>query len=336
MKLLINAPNIHSGGAAILLNLFIQDANLAKYSDVLLVVDARYQSTDVNQSALRVEYVKPTILGRLWNEVKLCFFRGDIFCFGNLPPLLTRSKNVVVFMHNALYFEPALWPSFPLKTRLRLMIESFLFHLTIHSASKFLVQTPHMKRQLSKLSVDPERIIVAPFANIAALNRSLGADKSFICISSGDSHKNIKNLILAWEILSQENIYPPLLLTLSKEQYPSLVGWIELKIQDRQLQIQNLGSLDHSEIAKVYKSGSALIFPSLVESLGLPLIEAREANIDIIAPELDYVRDVVCPVETFDPLSPISIARAVKRYLGTPEMPIELVSASNIMQKIFD
>jgi len=68
----------------------------------------------------------------------------------------------------------------------------------------------------------------------------------------------------------------------------------------------------------------------------LPLIEAREANIDIIAPELDYVRDVVCPVETFDPLSPISIARAVKRYLGIPEMPIELVSASNIMQKIFD
>lgn len=335
MKLLINAPNIHSGGAAILLKLFLQDANFEKYSDVLLVVDSRYQS-EVGQGLIQLKYVKPTILGRLWNEVKLCFFRGDIFCFGNLAPLLTRSKNVVVFMHNALYFESALWSSFPLKARLRLMFESFLFRLTIHSASKFLVQTPHMKRQLSKLSVDPKRIIVAPFANISAENHSAGSDKSFICVSSGDSHKNIKNLILAWEVLAEEAIYPRLLLTLSKKQYPSLVDWIDAKIYKHQMQIKNLGSLNHSDIRGIYKSGSTLIFPSLVESLGLPLIEAREANVDIIAPELDYVRDVVCPVETFDPLSSISIARAVKRYLGIPEMPVQLVSASNIMQKIFD
>lgn len=336
MKLLINASNVHCGGAAILLNLFLQGANLAKYSDILLVVDSRFHSTKVNVGLLRVEYVKATIWGRFWNELKLCLFQGDIFCFGNLPPWLTRSKHVVVFLHNALYFEPSLWSHFPLKARLRLMIESLLFRLTFHSASKFLVQTPHMKRRLSELSIDPKIIVVAPFAAISVSNSVVGPEKSFICISSGDAHKNIENLILAWEILALENIHPKLLLTLPKEHYLSLVQWVEMKVRERQLQIKNLGSLNHEDVSEIYKTGPTLIFPSLVESLGLPLIEAREANLDIIAPELDYVRDVVCPVETFDPMSPISIARAVKRYLGIPEMPVDLVPPSNIMQKIFD
>lgn len=335
-RILINAANIHSGGAAILLNHFLSDSDFSKYELVTLSIDSRFSIAKNLPSNFLIRRVSATVIARLLNEIRICFFRGDIFCFGNLPPLLARSNNVVVFMHNALYFKPALWTSFPLKTRLRLMVESFLFHLTIHSASKFLVQTPHMKRQLSKLSVDPRRIIVAPFANISPENHSTGSNKSFICVSSGDSHKNIKNLILAWEILAQENIYPPLFLTLSEEQYPRVIEWIGLKIHDRQMKIQNQGSLNHSEITKIYKSGSALIFPSFVESLGLPLIEAREANVDIIAPELDYVRDVVCPAQTFDPQSPISIARAVKRYLGIPEITVELVSASNIMQKIFD
>ena len=60
----------------------------------------------------------------------------------------------------------------------------------------------------------------------------------------------------------------------------------------------------------------ALIFPSLAESFGLPLVEAQEFNKPILASELDFVRDVCSPVDTFDPKSSLSIARAVKRFLG--------------------
>ena len=34
------------------------------------------------------------------------------------------------------------------------------------------------------------------------------------------------------------------------------------------------------------------------------------------------MRDVVVPTETFDPESPVSIARAVRRLLGAPEAPV--------------
>ena len=54
----------------------------------------------------------------------------------------------------------------------------------------------------------------------------------------------------------------------------------------------------------------------------------------IIAGEMDYVRDVVDPSETFDPLSPVSIARAIKRYLGVPERPLSVMTAERFVKEL--
>ena len=70
------------------------------------------------------------------------------------------------------------------------------------------------------------------------------------------------------------------------------------------------------EINDLYSVSRALIFPSLNESFGLPLLEAQYLGIPIIASELDYVREVVDPIETFNPQSANSIATAVKRFIG--------------------
>ena len=48
----------------------------------------------------------------------------------------------------------------------------------------------------------------------------------------------------------------------------------------------------------------------------MPLIEAKRLGMPIIASERNYVRDLIDPVETFDPESPLSICRAVMRYNG--------------------
>lgn len=335
-KLLINASNIHSGGASILLNYFLNEADFSKYSSITLAIDARCILTPKVSTNLAIIRVMPTLLGRMWNEVKISFFHGDLLCFGNLPPLLWGLKNTTVFLHNALYFEPDLCSKFGLKARLRLFVESCLFRLRLQAATKFLVQSPHMKRQLSKLSVDPNKIIIAPFADVHSQEEGLVSSGSFICVSSGDAHKNVMNLILAWEILAQEGLSPQLLLTLNQNQYPNLTDWIKLKIDQLRLNIKNLGTIDQDEINDVYRTGAALIFPSLIESFGLPLIEAREAGVDILAPELDYVRDVVSPIETFDPQSPLSISRAVKRYLGVSESLVRLRTPSEVLQIIFD
>ena len=192
-----------------------------------------------------------------------------------------------------------------------------------------------MKSYLCDLMVSPDIILVAPFADISRFASTSKRNSSFFCVSSGDPHKNIKNLILAWVILSKEAHYPTLYLTLSKTIYPKLVGWLEEMVIRYELKIQNFGVIDSVKVSEIYQSGSALIFPSFSESLGLPLIEAREAGVDIIAPELDYVRDVVEPVQTFDPNSPVSISRAVKRYLGIDYQLVKLWDVPKLSKELF-
>ena len=74
-------------------------------------------------------------------------------------------------------------------------------------------------------------------------------------------------------------------------------------------------NLGRKELLNLYSKSTALIYPSFFESYGLPLVEANHYKLPTIASELDYVRDILDPVETFDPHSAKSICRSVKRFL---------------------
>jgi glycosyltransferase involved in cell wall biosynthesis len=149
----------------------------------------------------------------------------------------------------------------------------------------------------------------------------------FIYVSDGLPHKNHHALFAAWTLLSEEGIRPTLAITLSLNDRDALDA-LEAAQQKGVSSISNLGRLGRVEIDAAYRQSGALIFPSLTESFGLPLIEARERHLPILAGELDYVRDVCVPVESFDPRSPRSIARAVKRHLGYSSQPLDPMSAT--------
>ena len=62
-------------------------------------------------------------------------------------------------------------------------------------------------------------------------------NNSFIYIASGEPHKNHKNLIEAWCLLSEENIYPKLILTINKN--TSLHSSIIKKVEKNLINIEN-------------------------------------------------------------------------------------------------
>ena len=53
------------------------------------------------------------------------------------------------------------------------------------------------------------------------------------------------------------------------------------------------GVLSYEQLLSLYKSAHALLFPSYIESLGLPLIEAASFGIPIITSDLPFAHDVV-------------------------------------------
>jgi glycosyltransferase involved in cell wall biosynthesis len=174
--------------------------------------------------------------------------------------------------------------------------------------------------------------VIMPFLEkIDTYSRSIlnteneGKIYDFIYVAAGEPHKNHQQLVEAWIILASEEIYPVLCLTLNEQNSQELMEWIRNMVMKYDLKILNKGFVLQSTVTELYKQTKALIYPSALESFGLPLIEARNANLAVVASELDYVRDVLDPEETFDPSSPKSIARAVKRFLGYDEDPLPLI-----------
>ena len=145
-----------------------------------------------------------------------------------------------------------------------------------------------------------------------------GTTWDFIYVADGQAHKNHRTLFAAWQLLAEQGLKPRLALTLGPRDQLVIDAMNELKRQTG-AELHNLGHLPRDQVLALYQDARALIFPSTTESFGLPLVEAQHLGLPVLAPEADYVRDVCVPSQTFDPLSAVSIARAVRRFLGQVE-----------------
>lgn len=307
------------------------------------LLDARMPLPDGMPSSTAVVRAKPSILGRLQAE-RLLAARVDpddtVLCFGNLPPLFNVAGRVVVFVQNRYLIEDVSLGCFPINDRMRLRLERAWFRMRAGIVDEFVVQTPCMKDalacHLSNIKTKPGVCIrIQPFASGGSQSCEAQADGAygtpavhdFVYVGSGESHKNHRRLIDAWILLAQEGCHPSLALTVDGAEFPDLCDWIEAQKQIHRLRIENKGALPPSRVADLYTFSGALIYPSTLESLGLPLIEARNAGLAVLAGELDYVRDVMNPEETFDPSSAVSIARAVKRFRRVEEPTLQIVDA---------
>jgi glycosyltransferase involved in cell wall biosynthesis len=220
------------------------------------------------------------------------------------------------------------------------MIERFWLRLFNAHAGRVIVQTRSMQQtaaQVLRRTVD----VVALFPDSSGYQRrKIEKDRGrsvvydFLYVASGEPHKNHLTLLEAWKLLASEGLRPSLCLTVSGSDYPGLVRIVEQMKADYKLNIDNLPARSRSDMRRLYDCSGALVYPSMVESFGLPLLEARQAGLSIIAAELDYVRDLIDPEESFDPHSPQSIARAIKRFLQIPETPLPVLTSDAFISRL--
>lgn len=290
-----------------------------------------------------IHWVKKSVAARLYAEWLLfrqCRSEDTVLCFHGLPPLFPLRGRVAVFVQNRILFESGSLASYPLLTRMRLFIERIWLGKTRRNGKRYLVQTSSMAvaaRKCLGIDVDiVERPFVPQFNLDLFKNSSITAAKrtDFLYVSSGEVHKNHANLLEAWRLLAEAGLKPSLTLTVSPDGYPFLASEIARYVRQYGLNIENDGHVPKDHIHSLYLASSALIFPSSLESFGLPLIEASQLGLPVIAPELDYVRDVVQPAETFDPSSPLSISRAVRRFLHQPEPTARIGSAEDFLAEV--
>lgn len=133
------------------------------------------------------------------------------------------------------------------------------------------------------------------------------------------AHKNHLGLVRALGILEKSAGFDlDLVLTGARTPYWSEVKR-EIKKCVRRRRVLHLGYISPRELDIVYTAAEAVVFPSLFEGAGLPLLEALAYGKKVCCSELAVFREFGGSVpEYFDPHAPGSIAEAIKRCLRAP------------------
>ncbi len=343
-KLFIHATNVHQGGGRFLLDALL--GALHGKSGLVLSLDERMPLPQGMPDNLEIKRVRPSVLSRLGAEMWLArnvTARDFVLCFGNLPPLFKLRGHTTVFVQNRYLIDDVKLSEFPFAGRLRIIIERLWLSTRMSNADEFIVQTETMKKVLTSKTQGRMPVRALPFLAAPAghVRRAPQSEKGeagsydFLYVASGDPHKNHRRLLEAWCLLAEEGLFPSLCVTLDEVQFAGLCAEIYAMRQRHGLKVTNVGVLSHPDVLAMYTKTDAAIYPSTFESLGLPLIEARQSGLPVLASELDYVRDVLDPEQTFDPSSSLSIARAVKRFIGKEEPSLPLLDATQFMAAVF-
>jgi glycosyltransferase involved in cell wall biosynthesis len=342
-KVHLSAFGIHVGGGLVLLQALLPHIR-ERLGGISL--DGRLEREKFMGFGNNIDWVPKNFFLRLLSVNKLahnCEQGEVLFCFNSLPPTVKCSGRVIVYVQAPHFIGLHIGVNYDVISRLRFLIERFWFRIGVKYVNEFWVQTESMRRSLSE-NFPGVIVRVMPFVD-EDLAKSLRSLKFDVCLTQrepsvyfypadGVGHKNHVILFKAWEYLAAKhgNTCPKLLLTLNPHIFSKFCS--TACISKAKSYIVNLGILRREEVFNRLADSDGLIFASKAETFGLPLLEAMSMKTSILAPELDYIRDVCSPDQTFDPNSWFSIARAVERHFGqSPNFP-EYLSASDIIEHI--
>jgi glycosyltransferase involved in cell wall biosynthesis len=330
---LIDALFINKGGGAVLLQYLIEQL-LAhpRRDDFFFVLDPRFEKP----AALDKHFV--VINNKLSDRIKFYKENRDrfskVFCFANTPPPVKLKVPAYTYFHNQKLLEAPKRRFNPKYFRL------FLKYLVVRRYNRntdyYIVQTPHMVQELTALGLkDKAHCLSIPFYDdrkylTGHTPFSQRVKDEFVFISNPSPQKNYPTLLDAWEYLLDKGHIPKLHVTID-DTAPQLLQRVDA-LNAKGARIENHVYLDPRDL---YFSCPYLIFPSVIESFGLPLIEAVDSGMKVLASDLPFVHDVIVPSLTFKPYDKVSIADAVMRGLSD-ELPFPKLVTRNEVAKLVE
>lgn len=148
-----------------------------------------------------------------------------------------------------------------------------------------------------------------------------------LCVSNYYTHKNIEIFIPLAELIKKYQNDIVIVTTVDASQCAGARKFIE-EISKRGLQdiIKNLGSVPMSEVGSLFRSVDALLFPTVLETFGLPYLEAMYYEKPILTSDLDFAK-IVCgdAAQYFNPRDVYDIYRTITLVRSNPLMASEMI-----------
>ena len=264
----------------------------------------------------------PSWRGLVWEQTALPMRlqRNEVLLsLTNLGPLAVRRQLLVI--HDVAVFDHPEWFS----TAVKRTYEALLPVLAKRVAVCVTDSEFSRQRIVERLGIDEDLVkCIYPGCASGFRNRIEGLERSPYVLAYGadDPRKNFRRLLEAWtEVRRQLPGY-----TLKVFGRPSrLFGntfvedWTGVEI---------LGYVPDEELPALYQQASLLVYPSLYEGFGLPVLEALVSGTPVVASDIEVFRELFDGSVIFvDPLDAHSIANGILSSLlgGTAEeaTPIE-------------
>ena len=293
--LVIDVPAEHSGALTIL-NQFISEFKRDKDNNYIVVISTpRYEDTS-NVSFINFEWVKKSHVHRIYFDKIIVPKLVKRFKPDKLLSLQNNAFNVKgiyqeVYFQNALPIAEKRFSFFESKS---LWIYQNLIGRTVkHSlkyADKVIVQAEWIKNALiSKWGLKESNVLIkrpdaATFESVKKY-----CPTALFYPANGSLYKNHLTLIKSLLPLWTEYNAPTLKLTGRKEMLP--LECREL-LEDKKFPVTFMGRLSKDEIQKEYET-NILVFPSYIETVGLPLMEAKIVGAKILAADCAYAREAI-------------------------------------------
>ncbi len=232
-----------------------------------------------------------------------------------------------------------------LKQRLYL---KFITHLQLKSATKLIAVSKATKEDLIKKIQVPRNKIQTIYegvnthlkkTNSDTLNRVLKyyeieKNSYFMFVGTIQPRKNLDRLIRAFASLRTDTSNPCLVLAGSK-------GWLSDDIYDLPAKlgisdsVKFLGRVPDQDLAALYQAAKALVFPSLFEGFGLPILEAFANDCPVLTSNISSMPEVAGQAAVYvDPYSVADIAKGMKK-IQDPKVHDKLIKAGQEQLKKF-
>lgn len=312
--LVIDVAAEHSGALSILKRFVEGFKSDVENEYVVCVSNLDFADTE-NVKFLKFPWVKKSKLHRLYFD---SFFVKKLVKKYSPDKILSLQnkgfavKNIPqdVYFHNALFICEKRFS--PRESKSLWIYQNVIAKLTKKSmrfADKIIVQGEWIKNALGeKWGISTEKIVVdrpsvnPVFSEAAAYSEP--DEKKLFYPANFSIYKNHRTLLSAclevWKEKGENSF--ALLLTGKKEAAPSY-----LREAAERCNMRFLGALTPEEMKDVYLQ-STLVFPSYIETVGLPLLEAKELCRPIIAADCEYAREAVGEYDKADYFSPFSVA----------------------------
>lgn len=248
--------------------------------------------------------------------IKMIGFNPDlVVSLQNTGVFCLKNIKQCVYYHSPVALFPYKWSLFDKEERNMLMykyIYPIFVRLSTTRTTRFVVQTQYIKDAfVDYYKTNPENVSIlfpdislVPIDDVKVIEFPL-EEFHFVYPATPKLFKKHETIVYALtklrekapEILRKIKIH----FTLEKDSLPHLISLIHKSELEENFIFE--GVLPLSKLNELYKSSIGLLFPSVVETLGLPLVEAASFGIPVLVSDAGYSHAVISKYEgaTFIP-----------------------------------